>query len=123
MEVRSRRLRNTQYIWESMARENIDTCAFPDQLVLVKNGDTLCIVDEDYKGAVQLYSSALDAIASQGSSRGGEDESDSDDLQCMILLRRSAAKLRCGDSSGALQDAEDAAELRPGEANAYFRRG
>ena len=82
---------------------------------LMEKGDALFVVSEDYTLAVESYSHALDALVSGGSA--------SAEMQCCLLLRRSAANLRCGNTRDALQDAEDAAELQPGDVNVYLRRG
>ena len=40
-----------------------------------------------------------------------------------LLLRRSAARVKSGDAEGALDDAEEAADLRPDDDAALLRRG
>ena len=75
-------------------------------------GDELFILSEDYEAAVEAYTQSLSGL------EGGKDEE-----RCALLLRRSAARLRAGDAKGALGDAEEAADLRPGEDRAYLRRG
>ena len=75
-------------------------------------GDELFILSEDYEAAVEAYTQSLSGL------EGGKDEE-----RCAVLLRRSAARLRAGDAKGALGDAEEAADLRPGEDRAYLRRG
>ena len=84
-------------------------------------GDELFMLSEDYAAAAEAYTRALSG--SPGADDGEGADADADAERCAVLLRRSAARLRAGDAAGALEDAEDAAELRPGEDRAYLRRG
>ena len=75
--------------------------------------DVLFIVNEDYAGAVEAYTAALQ-------------DSDKDiDVKTRVelLLRRSAARVKSGDAEGALDDAEEAADLQPDCDAALLRRG
>ena len=87
--------------------------ASPLQRSSSARGDELFIVNEDYAGAVEAYTAALQ-------------DSDKDiDVKTRVelLLRRSAAFVKSGNAEGALDDAEEAADLQPDNDATLLRRG
>ena len=75
------------------------------------------VVAEEYDAALEIYSRVIDGVYDTDTSVLGDED------RCVLLCKRSAVKVQCGDAKGAVEDADTAADLRPDCVNAYFRKG